>query len=226
VLLLLTTALAAGGCANSPAPISAPATQAAMRTDTTGAVVYDVDAQNSKVNILVYRGGTLARLGHNHVMTARQLAGKVWIHPQFEKSGFDISFQVRDLVVDDAQERRAAGSDFPPEIAQADREATRANMLKPEVLDAENFPEVRLQATNVQGSLASPQITVGIAIKDVRREMSVPVKISMAGQQLRAQGEFDVLQSEFGIKPFSVGLGALQVQDRLHIRFSIVAVRS
>lgn len=218
--------LLSAGCANSPAPISTPSAPPAVRADTTGAVVYAIDAGNSKANIFVYRGGTLARLGHNHVMTAKKLTGKVWIHPHFEKSGLDISFQVRDLIVDDAQERRDAGSDFPPEIPQADKDATRTNMLKPEVLDAENFPEVRLQATNVQGSLESPQLAVGVTIKDVRRELIVPVKISVAGSQLKAQGEFDVLQSEFGIKPFSVGLGALQVQDRLHIRFSIVAVRS
>lgn len=225
-LLILSTLLLVAGCASTPTPISAPAAPVAVHADTTGAIVYAIDSQNSKANIFVYRGGTLARLGHNHVMTAKQLAGKVWIHPQFEKSGLDISFQVRDLIVDDAQERRDAGTDFPPEIPQADKDATRTNMLKPDVLDAENFPEIRLQATKVQGSVDAPQITVGIAIKDVRREVIVPVTISVAGQQLKAQGEFDVLQSEFGIKPFSVGLGALQVQDRLHIRFSVVAVRS
>lgn len=226
VIAILFAVLLPAGCANSPAPVSAPAAPVATHADTTGAIIFAIDSQNSKANILVYRGGTLARLGHNHVITAKQLAGKVWIHPQFEKSGLDISFQVRDLIVDDAQERRDAGSDFPPEIPQADKDATRTNMLKPEVLDAQNFPEVRLQATRVQGSLDSPQITVGVSIKDVRREMTVPVKISMEGQQLKAQGEFDILQSEFGIKPFSVGLGALQVQDRLHIRFSVVAIRS
>jgi hypothetical protein len=55
--------------------------------------------------------------------------------------------------------------------------------------------------------------------------MTVPVTFSVDPTQLSAQGEFDILQSDFGIKPFSVGLGVLQVQDRLHVHFSIVARR-
>ena len=49
------------------------------------------------------------------------------------------------------------------------------------------------------------------------------MKIAIAGAKLTASGEFDVLQTQFGIKPFSVALGALEVQDRLHIEFTIVA---
>jgi polyisoprenoid-binding protein YceI len=213
------------GCAHAPPASVTPSSDAPVLPDTRGAKVYKVDPENSRVDIFVYRGGTLARLGHNHVMTAKQLAGEVWIHPRFEKSGFDISFQVNDLIVDDAEARRAAGSDFPPEIPQSDKDGTRTNMFRPEVLDAEQFPEVRVQATAVHGELPTVQIVAGIFIKNVRREVSVPVALSVEESQVSAQGEFDILQTEFGIKPFSIGLGALQVQDRLHVRFHILARR-
>ncbi len=217
--------LTLSACTHAPAQVGAPAASVARPIDTTGAIVYSVDPAESEVDILVFRGGTLARLGHNHVMAAKHLAGRAWIHPQFEKSGFDISLQVADLIVDDPDARRAAGSDFPPEIPQSDKDATRTNMLKSEVLDAERFPEVRVQATSVRGNEQRAEVTVGIAIKDVRREVTVPVALSVDSSRLVAQGEFDILQSDFGIKPFSVGFGALQVQDRLHVRFRIVATR-
>lgn len=213
------------GCTNPARPITAPPATTHAAADTRGAAVYAVDAEKSTLAILVYRAGTLARLGHNHVMTANKLAGQAWIHPQFEKSGFDISFQVADLVVDDADARRAAGSEFPPEIPQSDKDATRTNMLKPEVLDAQQFPEIRVQATRVQGSTDAPKIVAGITIKGVRREVEIPITLTVEPARLSAHGEFDILQSEFGIKPFSVGLGTLQVQDRLHVRFSIFAQR-
>jgi hypothetical protein len=57
----------------------------------------------------------------------------------------------------------------------------------------------------------------------VSREVQVPVRIAAEGAKLTASGEFDILQTEFGIKPFSVALGALEVQDKLHIKFSVVA---
>jgi polyisoprenoid-binding protein YceI len=96
-------------------------------------------------------------------------------------------------------------------------------MLKPEVLDGEHYPQVKLQAAKVGGTLQAPQVTARITIKDATREVEVPVQVAIEGAKLSASGEFDILQTEFGIKPFSVALGALEVQDRLHIKFRIVA---
>jgi polyisoprenoid-binding protein YceI len=185
--------------------------------------VYEVSPQSSQLAIYVFRGGKFSRLGHNHVMTSQQLAGRVWLHPEFARSGFELSFPVAQLVVDDAEARRAAGSDFPPEIPQSDKDGTRKNMLKPEVLDGEHYPEVKLRAAKVSGTVEAPQVTAHITIKDQSREVEVPVKLAVTGEQLTASGEFDILQTEFGMKPFSVALGALEVQDRLHIKFTIVA---
>jgi polyisoprenoid-binding protein YceI len=199
-----------------PAPAPAPA-------GTRGAAVYEVSAQSSQLGIYVFRGGKFSRLGHNHVMTSRHLAGRVWVHPEFARSGFEVSFPVAQLVVDDPEARRAAGSDFPPDIPQSDKDGTRKNMLKPEVLDGERYPEVKLRSARVGGTLQAPQVTAHITIKDASRDVAVPVQIAIQGAQLTASGEFDVLQTEFGMKPFSVALGALEVQDRLHIKFKVVA---
>jgi hypothetical protein len=147
----------------------------------------------------------------------------VWVHPEFARSGFELSFPVAQLVVDDTQARRAAGSDFPPDIPQSDKDGTRKNMLKPEVLDGDRYPEVKVRSARVAGTLEAPQVTASVTIKDQSRDIEVPVKIAVQGAKLTASGEFDILQTQFGIKPFSVALGALEVQDRLHIKFDLVA---
>jgi polyisoprenoid-binding protein YceI len=206
-----------------PAPTVPPVTTPQPSADMRGATVYEVSSQNSQLAIYVFRGGKFSKLGHNHVMTSRNLAGRVWVNPEFARSGFELSFPVAQLVVDDAEARRAAGSDFPPDIPQSDKDGTRKNMLKPEVLDGEHYPEVKLRAAKVSGTLQAPVVTAHITIKETERDVEVPVKIAVGGDQLTASGEFDVLQTEFGMKPFSVALGALEVQDRLHITFNIVA---
>lgn len=203
-----------------PAPTQ-PATPPAA--DTRGATVYEVSPQSSQVSIYVFRGGKFSRLGHNHVMTSQHLTGRVWVHPEFARSGFELSFPVAELVVDDAPARQAAGSDFPPDIPQSDKDGTRRNMLKPEVLDGEHYPEVKLRSARVGGTLEAPQVTASITIKDQSRDVEVPVKIAIEGAKLTASGEFDILQTQFGMKPFSVALGALEVQDRLHLKFKVVA---
>ena len=207
-----------------PAPVpTVPPAPAPSAPDTRGATVYEVDSRSSQLSILVFRGGKLSRLGHNHVMTSHDIRGRAWVHPEFARSGFELSFPVMQLVVDDPQARRAAGSDFPPDIPQSDKDGTRKNMLKPELLDGERYPEVKMQAAQVGGTLQAPEVTARITIKETSRDVEVPVKIEAAGAKLTASGEFDVLQTEFGMKPFSVALGALEVQDRLHIKFKVVA---
>jgi hypothetical protein len=218
-LSVLLTACPKGTRPPGPQPGVPPLPTADLR----GAVVYEVSAAESDVAILVYRAGALARLGHNHVMTSKALQGRAWIHPKTEKSGFELSFPVAELVVDDPDARRRAGSEFPPEIPQADREGTRKNMLRAEVLDAEHFATVKLQSVRVSGTPSAPVITTRITLKDASRDIDVPAAVAVAGSRLTATGEFDIEQTAFGIKPFSIGLGALEVQDRLHIKFRIVA---
>jgi len=188
-----------------------------------GATLYTIDPVASDVNILVYRGGLMARLGHNHVMTAKSLKGKVSLHPDLAKSGFELSFPVAELIVDDPQARQATGEDFPGEIPQKDRDGTRTNMLKPEVLDGERFAYVKLQSVKIVGSLQAARVVTRITIKDVSREVEVPVVIAVTPTRVTASGRFAIKQTEFGIKPFSIGLGALEVVDQLQVRFKVVA---
>jgi hypothetical protein len=217
------------GCAHavrSPEPEQpAPAAPREPVAATRGSTVYQVVTPDSSVNILVYRGGAMSRLGHNHVMTSHSLRGRVWIHPQLAQSGFELSFPVQELTVDEPEARRAAGSDFQPEVPQADKEGTRKNMLRAEVLDAERYPNVTLRSVKISGTIESPKVIARITIRDASRDLPVPAMMKVEGQRVRVSGEFDILQSEFGIKPFTIALGALQVQDRLHVRYSIVAER-
>jgi polyisoprenoid-binding protein YceI len=231
VLLLLCLGLTA-----CPRPVQPPAptpsvpprpapTEPAPPAPEAGAAIYRIDPQASVLHIHVFRGGTFARLGHNHVVTSKSVTGQVWMRQQLSQSGFELSFPVADLIVDDAEARRAAGSDFPPEIPAADKEGTRKNMLRKDVLDAENYPKVTVQSATLTGSLQAAKITARITIKDATREVIVPTSIVMNGARLTASGEFEIRQTDFGMKPFSVALGALEVQDQLRIRFNLVAVK-
>jgi hypothetical protein len=77
----------------------------------------------------------------------------------------------------------------------------------------------------VSGSAQRPQIVARITIKNEARDVTVPTAIALTNDRLTATGEFDIQQTDFGIKPFSIGLGALEVLDRLHIKFEIVGKR-
>jgi polyisoprenoid-binding protein YceI len=178
------------------------------------------------VHILVYRGGTLARLGHNHVLSSNSVHGRAWLHETFERSGFELTLPVATLIIDDPATRALHGEPFAAPVSQKDIEGTRRNLMRPEVLDGEQFSEIKLIGSRITGTLEAPQLSARITIKGITREIQIPLALDVQGERLIASGEFDVLQTDFGIKPFSIALGALQVQDQLHVTYRIRATRN
>ena len=126
------------------------------------------------------------------------------------------------MLVDEPAARSAAGSEFPGEIPDADREATRRNMLRAEVLDAAQYPEIRVRSAAVAGSASQPRVTARITIRNVSRDLTLTPNVSIEGDRITVSGELDISQTDFGITPFSAALGALQVQDRLHVQFRMI----
>lgn len=225
ILLLAASAALLTACPKPVRPPQhAPAVPAAP-VEIRDATVYEIDPLESTLHVLVYRGGALARLGHNHVMSVRKMQGRLWSHTTTANSGFDVSFPVAGMIVDDPEARRAAGSEFPPDVPDADREATRGNMLRA-VLDAERFPVITLRSVSIAGPPTNPQVMARITIRNASRDVLLQPTVSIETDRLIVRGELDLLQSDFGIKPFSAALGALTVQDRLHVKFDVVARRT
>lgn len=223
----LAALLLLGACAESPRRDGLPADRSSLpEVDLAGARIYTLDPEASQVHILVYRGGTLARLGHNHVLSSKSVHGKAWVHQDFARSGFEVTLPVVTLIIDDPAARALHGEPFAAEVAQKDIEGTRRNLMRPEVLDGEQFGEIKLRASHVSGTFEAPRVSAQITIKDVTREVQIPLALDLRETKLSASGAFDLLQSDFGIKPFSVALGALQVQDKIHVTYRLIATRA
>ena len=226
---IVCAAVVLAGCAGG-GPIGTPASQgpsAASPTITVpaGATAFDLDAAKSQLTVLVYRTGPLARLGHNHAITSRQLTGMVWIGSTVATSGFEIRVPVASLVVDDPAARAAAGAEFPGAVPDEARSGTTANMLRAEVLDAEHFSDIDVRAESAAGTWQQAVVHATVRLKDMRREMDVPVELHVEDGAVTASGAFQVRQTDFGIAPFSVAGGAVQVADVVDVRFDITATR-
>lgn len=191
--------------------------------DLRGATLYQISPVASTVYVLVFRGGTLANLGHNHVITSKSVNGYVWRHAELNLCGFDIAMPVGELIVDDNDARAAQGPDFPINVPDTARQGTQRNMLSEALLDAEHYPVIRLQSANISGDINMPRIVVHVTIKDQMHLYTLPVTVQADAHHLRVKGEFAVKQTEFGIKPYSIAMGALQVLDELQIKFDLQA---
>ena len=96
-------------------------------------------------------------------------------------------------------------------------------MLRAEVLDGEHFPTITLRSTAASGVWPQPIVRVAVTLKGVEREQEIPVVVERDANGVIARGELRLNQTDFGMTPFSVAGGAIQVADTLEIRFEIAA---
>jgi YceI-like domain len=197
--------------------------------------VYRIDESRSELRILVYRAGPLAHLGHNHVITNRSLHGVVDL-AQTGDSVFSMEVPAAGFVVDDAQARSQEGADFAAAVPDDAKAGTLRNMLSTALLDAGEFPTIVVKSAGaamsggvpqagVQGGPSSGDVIVTLAISVAGHEstINVPLSLQSDSNHLSARGSLELRQSALGLTPYSLMLGALQVQDAMTIKFDIVA---
>jgi hypothetical protein len=212
-------------CVTPPAPPPAETPTGVAAPAARSIEYYRLDPARSALTVFVYRGGPLARFGHNHVVEARELEGFVRRAEPLEASYLELAFRAADLVIDDAAARAAAGEEFaalpPPEAI----EGTRNNMLGAALLAAAEFPYVLVRSRSVTPAPGGATLRLEARVKHHVGSFEVPVALVIRGNELEATGEVVLSQRALGLEPFSVMAGALQVQDELTIRFRAVAVR-
>lgn len=214
-------------CQTSPptAPVPTPAASEIDRPAPVpaGAREFRVLPEESLLQILVFRGGAMARMGHNHVIASHQLGGSMFIADDPLLTSLDIRFPVNTLTVDDPVLREAAGADFRPTVPQSARDGTRVNLLSAALLDGAKYPEIRLRATGLRALGDGYEAGIEVTFKDRAWHLRIPVHVQRGAQRVVATGDFPLRQSELGLTPFSVAMGTLVVLDEMRIRFRVVA---
>ncbi len=220
------------GLAGCPSPPTRPEAGGAPTTATPQIVLgapgklYRVVADESEIRVLVYRSGTLARLGHNHVITSYSLLGSVTLPDNPTDAHFEFMMPVVPLAVDEPDQRAEEGAEFSSPVSDAAREGTHKNMMKPEVLDGDQFPAVAVKSTAIERAGDDFEVSFQVGLKGATHELKAPVHLTLEGVALTATGQFTFKQTDVGMTPFTAALGALAVRDELLVKFKIRAVLS
>jgi hypothetical protein len=183
-----------------------------------GKPVYRVDPRESLVAIEVRRGGSLSRLGHDHVVASHDVTG--YIAPGEGRA--DMYIALARLAVDEPALRKEAGFDTQP--SESDIEGTRSNMLG-HVLDAEKFPYAVIAVRDADAKQKKSTLTVSITLHGRTREFKVPAEIEADDKSIGVSGRLEFNQTDFGITPYALLGGAIAVKDGLALRFRIRARR-
>jgi polyisoprenoid-binding protein YceI len=179
---------------------------------------YRLDASRSKFMVRAFAGGLLWFKGHDHFIAVRDFDGEVRLTPQaISPASLEMTIRSNSLV-----ETRDVFTEQQKQIINRE--------LREIVLETEKYPTITFKSTNVTGKLHpdgtfDAKIQGQLTMHGVTRGINIPARVSLAGNDLRAQGEFTVNRSDFNVKATSAFHGTVRVRNKLKFTFDIVANR-
>lgn len=184
---------------------------------------YTLSAHQSQVEIRVRRNGFFSLLSDVHVMLAEGIAGRVRVDPEDpSQAALQMSLPVTSLRVDPPRLRAELSLDGS--VDDGDRASIREAMLSPEVLDADKYPRVIVTLESTSGTWPELVLNLRVRIRQTERVLAVPAQVVVEGGTLTATGETDLRLSDFGIEPYHYAMGLISVENRITIRFRVVAL--
>jgi polyisoprenoid-binding protein YceI len=182
-------------------------------TDT--ALRYRIDVGKSRFTVRAFATGLFSSLGHNPTLAIREYAGEATFSPEnLEQASVRFTVQSASLTVTD-------------DISQKDRTELE-NRMRQEVLETAAYPEIIFESSKISpNQLGENAYSVNIAgdltLHGASRNETIYAQVTLAGDTLRAYGEFSLRQTDYGIKLVSVAGGTLKVKDEVKVTFDLTA---
>jgi polyisoprenoid-binding protein YceI len=145
-------------------------------------VNYVVNSAKSKLQINVYKEGLFKAFGHDHLISANIISGRVLLNEEMlEDSSVDLRVEATSLSVID------------PGESDKDRRQVQSTMAGKDVLDEDRFPEIRFISTRVkQGKKTDEgwEVTLEgtLTLHGVEKAISLPLQLGAKDGELRAEG--------------------------------------
>jgi len=179
---------------------------------------YRLDSSQSKFIAHAVRGGLLWFKGHDHLVAVREFTGEAQMTPEaITPASLEITAKTKSMV-------ETSSVFTEPQKKIIDKE------LREIVLLPDQYPNIVFRSTNVTGkAIGNGQYDLRIAgdltLHGVTRQITIPTKVTVTGNSLRAQGEFSINRSDFKVKATSAVHGLIRVRDQVKFEFDIVGHR-
>lgn len=164
---------------------------------------YRIGPSSGQLLVRTGRTGLGTRAGHDLTLEATRWDGTVVVDPA-DPARSSVSIEV---VVDSLEVRKGTGGIKP--LSSADRAEIKRN-IRNKVLHTARHPTITYHSTRVTGTPDSLTVDGELTITGVARPVTAQARISEDG---RVQGGATVVQSHWGITPYSAFFGALKVAD-------------
>jgi polyisoprenoid-binding protein YceI len=176
---------------------------------------YQLDASQSNFMVRAFSGGLLWFKGKDHFIRVRSFSGEAQLTTgAINPASLHITIHASSL-----EETRDI---FTPQQKQIINKELREIVLEPD-----KYPEIVFKSTNVTGKLIGAnqydlKIIGDLTVHGVTRPITIPTMVTIIGNDLRAQGEFNIERSDFNVKATSAMHGMIRVRDKLKFTFDII----
>ena len=182
---------------------------------------FRLDASRSKFIAHGLRGGLLWFKGHEHLIAARDFTGEAQVTPAvLTPASLQITVNAATLA-----ETSDAFTDQQKQIINKE--------LREIVFEPEKYPQIVFRSTQVSGktignnnnSSFEVKIKGDLTLHGVTRNITIPAKVSITGNELRAAGEFSIDRSDFNVKATSAFHGMVRVRNKVKFTFDMIGER-
>jgi polyisoprenoid-binding protein YceI len=175
-------------------------------------MVWALDASDGELRLHNGVTGRAARMGHRLTIAMTRWQATVnW-------SGGDPV--AAELVVDSGSFAVLRGEGGVKGLSGPEKAVVRSNALKS--LNAGRFPEIRFSTDAIDQTDGGYRLSGTLQIRKKSREHVIDLRTEDLGDSWRMSAESTVRQSDYGIKPFSLLMGSVQVVDEVAVFFTAV----
>jgi len=176
----------------------------------------EANLEYSRVFIFVDR---TTSLGHTHGVEGKFKSGRLAISA---KEPGSLVFDMKSFVADTETARKVLNVEST--IDEATRRKVNENMLGPEILNVNRYPEakfdnIRVTATGKTSNRKLPEYILegDFTLQKTTRHLQIRCDLEEKDGWHHIRGSFKILQSDYGIKPYTKMLGAVGIKDELMI---------
>jgi polyisoprenoid-binding protein YceI len=177
---------------------------------------FQIDPARSDFLVRAFAGGALFFKGHDHFVRPGEFSGEVELTPGAINPA---SLTMRVSAASLAETR---------DVFTTQQKGIINKELHDIVIEPDKYPEITFKSTSVQvetpaGGEFRVKIAGDLSLHGVTRRVEIPASVTMAGNDLRARGEFEISRKDFNVKATSAFHGTVRVRDGLRVIFNIVA---
>ena len=152
-----------------------------------------------------YRDGLAAQAGHDLIIEIGRWSGELTVNDDLSPASLEVRIDMGSLIV-----REGTGGLKP----LSDRDRREIAVTARKTMRADRHPEATFSATKFESDNGGGMIAGTLTLAGQSRP--VRLQVTATGED-RYHATSSVVQSEYGIKPYTGFLGALRVRDAVNV---------